>query len=174
MKSEKIININKRIFERKSYQQDIFFVRGTMSVHGKCINISTGGALISNNSLVNVAVGNEILIAIPFQNKQSSIKKKSTVRWIENDRFGIQFYRRKNSREMYQRKITIFTDSIILSAMINNLSKGGANILINNNFFIRKESELHVTIPFAKRNKELTIRSVVKWIKNGQCGIQFV
>ena len=58
--------------------------------------------------------------------------------------------------------------------MINNLSKGGANILINNNFFIRKESELHVTIPFAKRNKELTIRSVVKWIKNGQCGIQFV
>ncbi|MCB2148001.1 MAG: PilZ domain-containing protein [Deltaproteobacteria bacterium] len=174
MKSEKIININKRISERKSYQQDIFFVRGTIAAHAKCINISKGGALINNNSLLNVAVGNEILIAIPFQNKHSSIKIKSFVRWIENDRFGIKFYRRKNPRKIYQRKITIFTESKILSAMINNLSKGGANILINNKFVIRKESEIYVIIPFAKRKKELTKRSIVKWIKNDQCGIQFV
>ena len=172
MKSD--TNRNKRLNERKKYQQDIFFVRGAMAFHGKCKNISTGGAQIINNSLFNIAVGNEILIAIPFPRGNSSIKRKSTVRWIENDQFGIKFYKRKSPRKIYHRKITIFTDSMIRSARINNLSKGGANILIDNKFILKKEAEMHVIIPFAKRDKELTKRSVVKWIKDDQCGIQFI
>jgi hypothetical protein len=145
-----------------------------MAFHGKCENISMDGARISNISLFNVEVGNEILIAIPLPKKNSSIKVKSTVRWIENDQFGIRFYKRKNPRKNYRRKITVFTDSMICSTMINNLSKGGANIQIDEKLFLKKESEIHAIIPFATRNKELTKRSVVKWIKNGQCGIQFV
>jgi len=145
-----------------------------MAFHGKCENISRDGALISNISLFNVEVGNEILIAIPLPKRNCSIKIKSTIRWIENDKFGIRFYKRKNPRKIYRRKITVFTDSIISSTMINNISRGGANIQIDDKFFLKKESEIHAIIPFATRNRELTKRSVVKWIKSGQCGIQFI
>ncbi|WP_170302576.1 PilZ domain-containing protein [Desulfosarcina widdelii] len=168
------LNTSRRVNKRKSYQQSIFFVRGAMAFHGKCENISMDGALISNISLFDVEVGNEILIAIPLPQKNSSIKVKSTIRWIEKNQFGIRFYKRKNPRKIYKRKITVFTDSMICSTMINNLSRGGANIQIDEKFFLKKESEIHAIIPFAKRNEELTKRSVVKWIKNGQCGIQFV
>ena len=145
-----------------------------MVVHGKCINISSGGAQINNSSLFDIAVGNEIIIAIPFPKGYSSIKRKATVRWIQKDRFGVQFYRRKNTRKIYQRKITVFTDSMILSATINNLSKGGANIFSDKKVIINKESEIYVIIPFANKRKELTRRSIVKWIKGGQFGIQFI
>lgn len=145
-----------------------------MAFHGKCENLSLDGALVSNISLFDVEVGNEILIAIPLPRKNSSIKVKSTIRWIEKDKFGIRFYKRKNPRKIYKRRITVFTDAMICSTMINNLSRGGANIQIDEKFILKKESEIHAIIPFANRNEELTKRSVVKWVRNGQCGIQFV
>ena len=170
---DNIISINKRTYERISYQKDIIYVVGARAFHGKCMNIGKGGALIVNNSLFDIPVGNELIISIPFSKRSLSIKRKSTVRWIKDDQFGIRFYKRKNPRKIYKRKITILTNTMIFSAVINNLSKGGANIFVDNDSVLKKESEIHVVIPFATVEKELTKRSIVRWIGKGQCGIQF-
>ena len=151
-----------------------FFSKGAMAFHGKCKNISTEGALIINSSLFTIAAGNEISIAIPFPQGQSRIKRKAIVRWIEDDRFGIQFYKRKKYRKRYQRRVTVFTESMILPAMISNLSRSGAHIVGQDNHRLKQGSIVHVTIPFANRNEALTVRAVVKWIGDGRFGIQFV
>lgn len=174
MKTKNATTENRRINGRKDYRQEVFFSKGPIFCYGNCENISTGGALISNNSLLNIATGIEILIAIPLPKRHASIKRKATVRWVERDRFGLQFYRRKNSRKIYKRKVTVFTDSIIFPATITNLSKGGANIIINQKVIVENGSEIHVIIPFAKRKKELIKRSVVKWKDNDQLGVQFL
>ena len=174
MRSEKYLSINRRISDRKNYLKDIFFSVGPMVYHGKCKNISTGGVLIGNTSLLNIKSGNQILIAIPFPKGHSSVKKKATVRWAVNNEFGVQFHRRKDIRKNYNNKVTVLTESAIIPARINNLSKGGANIVSNKRFFLNTKSEIYVIIPFAKRKNEITLRSVVKWIKDSKIGIQFV
>lgn len=174
MISEYYIDQSRRITERKQYQEDIFFSRGVMVFHGKCKNISTAGALIINSSLFTIEAGNEIFIAIPFPKGQSRIKRRAIVRWIEDDRIGVQFFKRKKSRKIYQRRVTVFTESMILPAMIDNLSRGGAHIVGRKNSRVSKESEIHVIIPFANRNEEIMVRAVVKWIRDGQFGIQFI
>jgi hypothetical protein len=167
-------NQNRRISDRKNYLKDVFFSIGPMVYHGKCNNISTEGARIGNTSFLNIKSGNELLIAIPFPKKNCSLKRKATIRWIENDKFGIQFYRRKNVRKKYHNKVTVFTDSTIISARINNLSKGGANIVSEKEFLFNNKSVVYVIIPFAKKEKEVTVRSIVRWIRNSQIGIQFI
>ena len=174
MKSEEFLSKKRRISERKNYLKDISFSIGPMVFHGNCNDISPRGALIKNTSLMNIKSGKEILIAIPFPKGHSSIKRKATIRWVENDKFGIEFYRRKKVRKKYQRKVTVITDSTIIPAMINNISEGGANIVNTRKVIMNNESEVYVIIPFAKIKKELTVRSVVKWIRNDQLGIQFI
>ena len=174
MKAINRLNTHIRITERKSYQTEIVFSTGSMVFSGKCKNISMGGALISSKNLYHFLNGLEILVAIPFPMKQGSIKTKAVVRWTKNDLLGIQFYKRKNARKIYRNRISVLANSIIIPAAINNLSKGGANIVSKKHPILKKGLEIYVTIPFAKKQNHLTRKAIVKWIKANQFGIEFI
>jgi hypothetical protein len=145
-----------------------------MIFSGKCKNISKGGALISSRNLYHFLNGLEILVAIPFPKTQGSVKTKAVVRWTKNDLLGIQFYKRKNARKIYRNRISVIANSILVPAAINNLSKGGANIVCKKHAFLKKGLAVYVTIPFAKKQNHLTRKAIVKWIDAGQFGIEFV
>jgi hypothetical protein len=145
-----------------------------MVFSGKCKNISMGGALISSRNLYNFIDGLEIFVAIPYAKRQGSIKTKAIVRWTKNDLLGIQFFKRQNVRKTYRNRISVFTNSVILPAAINNISKGGANIVCKKHPILKKGLQIYVTIPFAIKQNYLTRKAAIKWIKASQCGIEFI
>lgn len=165
---------SRRIIERKRYNNEVIFSRGSLIFRGKCNNISGKGACISSRNIFKIEAGNEILIAIPYAKKQGSIKKKAIVKWTNNDQFGIQFFRRKKIRKRYQNVITVFISSNIFSANLKDISMGGAHVISKNIQTVKEGSQIYVTIPYAKKIGHLTRKAVVKWIDNDQFGFQFI
>jgi hypothetical protein len=165
---------SRRINVRKDFQEEIFYSTGSMFFPGKIKNISMGGARVSSGNLSKITKGIEIFIAIPFPNKQGYLKRKAIVRWIDNGQFGIKFNRRRNVRKSYQREASFFTDSIIFSAPLKNISMGGAQVDCMNVSDIKNGLELYAIIPFAIKQDYLTRKAIVRWAGKDQFGIHFI
>jgi len=81
----------RRLNVRKNYFKEVSFSIDSIILPATVKNVSTGGALISTIKIPKIKIGKEILIVIPFAKKSGCIKKKARVRWVEKDRFGIEF-----------------------------------------------------------------------------------
>ena len=68
MQSEYNFYNSRRISDRKSYKRKVIFSNGSLFFHGKCNNISLGGACIGSRNLLRIEEGMEILISIPYEN----------------------------------------------------------------------------------------------------------
>jgi hypothetical protein len=169
-----VINRNRRLNRRKSYQGDVAYSLGSMIFPGVIKNISIGGARIGSRNKFNLYAGGEIIVSIPFAKRQGCLKRKAIVMWTEKDQFGIKFNRRINERKNYQKDVSFFTDAKINSATIRNLSLGGAHIENTNLAEIKKGSEIYVIIPFAIKQDYMTRKAVVMWADKSQFGIKFI
>lgn len=167
-------NRSRRINIRKEYQEEVFYSTGSMLFPAKIKNISMGGARVGSGNLSGLTKGIEIFIAIPFPKKQGYLKRKAIVRWIDNDQFGIKFNRRKNVRKNYQREASFFSDSIIFSAPLKNISMGGAQVDCMYVSEIKYGLELYAIIPFAIKPGYLTRKAIVRWVGKDQFGIHFI
>lgn len=174
MKSEYDFYNSRRISERIIYKRKVIFSNGSLFFHGKCNNLSMGGACIDSRNLLRIAKGIEIMISIPYAKKRDSIKRRAIVRWNDNKQFGIQFFRRKKIRKNYHNEIAVFINSNIFSAKIKDVSLGGAHVISENIPTIGRGSEIYVTIPYAKKMAYLTKKAIVKWNNNNHFGFQFI
>lgn len=167
----------RRIDHRTVLDQRVLFSRGVKRFPGKCKNISRSGALIHTRYKLKMAPGLELRIGFASTNHQTGIERKAIVKWVDNNRFGVQFNRRRNDRKKYRNEVSVYTNSNILPAMINDLSIGGANMLCKNksNKFLLKEGvEIHVTIPFAIQQDYLSRKAIIKWVVDDHFGIEFI
>lgn len=174
MQSEYNFYNSRRISDRKSYKRKVIFSNGSLFFHGKCNNISLGGACIGSRNLLRIEEGMEILISIPYATKKESIKRRAIVKWNDNTRFGIQFFRREKIRKNYHNEITVFINSNIFSAKIKDISLGGARVISENMPTFGRGSEIYVTIPYAKKIGYLTKKAIVRWNDNNHFGFQFI
>lgn len=76
---------------RRNYQQNIYFSAGSIIFQGVVNDISLKGASVHGRNKPTFKVGAEMVVAIPFVKKRGSIKRKAIVKWIADNRFGIQF-----------------------------------------------------------------------------------
>lgn len=81
----------RRVSSRKEYQTEVSFSVGAMCFSGMLENVSTGGALLLTQSVHFIKPGREIIITIPFAEKQGAIKKNAIVIRAEGKRIGVQF-----------------------------------------------------------------------------------
>ena len=81
----------RRLNVRKDYLKEVSFSVDSMILPAIVKNVSIGGALISTINIPKIRIGTEILISIPFANKNGCMKRKATVKWVEKDHFGIEF-----------------------------------------------------------------------------------
>lgn len=164
----------RRTNERKNYQMEVLFSTGAMIFPATLKNISIGGARVGSRNISKIKTGAEIIITIPFANKQGCMKRKAIVMWAEKDQFGIQFNRRKNRRKNYQKDSSFSTGATIFPATLKDISMEGACVGSRNISKIKAGAEITITIPFAKKQGFMKKKAIVMWAKNDQFGIKFI
>lgn len=82
----------KRHHERKKYGVDIIFAHKGKAYRGIVKNLSLGGAFIVTTSVNLFSRGDLITINIPFTTGKKSIKRKASVKWLNNEGFAIEFF----------------------------------------------------------------------------------
>jgi len=82
----------KRYHERKKYGVDIVFAYKGEAYRGIVKNLSLGGAFIATPSVNLFSQGDLITINIPFTTGKKSIKRKGSVKWLNNEGFAIEFF----------------------------------------------------------------------------------
>ena len=83
-------------------------------------------------------------------------------------------YRRNSVRRNYQKEISFTLDSMILPAIVKNVSSGGALIRTVNIPNIELGTEIFISIPFALGNGSMKRKAIVKWVDSEQFGIAFI
>ncbi len=83
-------------------------------------------------------------------------------------------YRRISARKNYQKEISFSFDSMIRSAIVKNVSTGGALIKTINNTNIKIGTEIFISIPIALGNGSMKRKAKVKWVDRNQFGIEFI
>jgi hypothetical protein len=76
---------------RRNYQQNIYFVAGSIIFQGVVNDISLKGASVHGRSKPTFKEGAEMVVTMPYVKKRGSVKRKAIVKWIADNRFGIQF-----------------------------------------------------------------------------------
>jgi hypothetical protein len=160
--------------ERKEYLKEVLFSTGSIFFPGKINDISKDGARVGSRNINSLSPGIEIFIAIPFSNKQGSIKRKAIVMWAQKDQFGIKFNKRKNVRKYYHREVMLSTGSMIFPGVIQNISRGGAHVGSKSMSIIKTPLVMNVSIPFATKPGSIKRKAIVRWTQNDQFGIQFI
>ena len=79
----------RRIDKRIDYKAEVIFSVAAKIVTGKIRNISIGGAAIQSLDLP--AIGDNLIVSIPFTNQQKNIRRKAVVRWVSGEVFGVKF-----------------------------------------------------------------------------------
>ena len=83
-------------------------------------------------------------------------------------------YRRNSVRKNYQKEVSFSYNSMILQALVKNVSLGGALISAISIPKIEIGTEIFICIPFALGNGSMKRKAKVKWVQNKQFGIEFI
>jgi len=81
----------RRRYERKPYGAEIYFSADKIAYRAHLVNLSRGGALIRHGGVAQVALGDQIIITIPFTDSKRSVKRDARIVWVEEAEFGIEF-----------------------------------------------------------------------------------
>ena len=164
----------RRTGERKNYRKDVSFSSGAMIFPGVLKNISVQGACISSTDISRISKGLEIVIAIPYARKQGGTKRKGIVKWIADDRFGIQFARRVRERKSYRQRVFLSAGSILIDGVMTDISLNGACIHCAMTAEIKEGANVLVSIPYVKKPGGMKKKAVVKWVAADRFGILFI
>ena len=79
----------RRSNKRLKYSAEVLFSSDAIITKGMTKDLSAGGAAIQ--SLEIPAIGDVLIVSIPYAQKQRSVRRRAVVRWVEGKIFGIEF-----------------------------------------------------------------------------------
>ena len=83
-------------------------------------------------------------------------------------------YRRRSERKAYRAEVSFAAGSMCFTAMLENISSGGAQLATITLPLMKPGSSIAVTIPFALKKGYVKKKGQVMWAEDGCFGIQFV
>jgi hypothetical protein len=78
-----------RASKRMNYHAEAVFAANDKLTPGTIKNISLGGASLAASA--TPAIGDVVIVSIPFAKKQKQVRRRAVVRWVEGGLFGIEF-----------------------------------------------------------------------------------
>lgn len=81
----------RRINERKKYPAEIVFHHANRLYAGSLIDISLGGAFIETYCVNQFSTKDIVTLSIPFSSGQKNVKRRGSIKWVNNAGFGVEF-----------------------------------------------------------------------------------
>lgn len=81
----------RRIHERKDYNPHIVFAHRNQLYSGSLKNISLGGAFIETACVNQFSKKDIVTVSIPFSADKKNIKRRGTIKWLNNEGFAVEF-----------------------------------------------------------------------------------
>lgn len=81
----------KRAHERKTYTAEVLFSHNHRMYSGTMRNISLGGAFIETAHARRFALGDTVILSIPFTTGQKHIKRNGRIKWMNHHGFAVAF-----------------------------------------------------------------------------------
>lgn len=81
----------KRAHERKTYTTEVLFSHNHRLYSGTMRNISLGGAFIETAHTHRFAVGDSVMLSIPFTAGGKHIKRNGCIKWMNHHGFAVAF-----------------------------------------------------------------------------------
>lgn len=80
-----------RFHDRKKYEVGIVFLHKKRLYAGCLKDVSLGGACIETNCVNQFSTKDIVTLIIPFTSGQNNVKRRGSIRWINNTDFGVGF-----------------------------------------------------------------------------------
>lgn len=81
----------RRFAERKKYPAEVVFHHANRLYAGSIKDISLGGAYIETYCVNEFSTKDIVTISIPFSSAQANIKRRGSIKWLNNAGFGVEF-----------------------------------------------------------------------------------
>ncbi len=84
-------NEYRRFHERKKYPAEIVFLHANRLYVGSLKDVSLGGAYVETYCVNQFATKDIVTLSIPFSSGQNNIKRRGSIKWLNNSGFGVEF-----------------------------------------------------------------------------------
>lgn len=81
----------RRFHERKRYPAEIVFHHESRLYAGSLKDVSLGGAYIETYCVNQFSTKDIVTLSIPFSSGQNNVKRRGSIKWINNVGFGVEF-----------------------------------------------------------------------------------
>lgn len=81
----------KRAHERKTYTAEVLFSHKHRMYSGTMRNISLGGAFIETAHTHRFALGDTVILSIPYTAGEKHIKRNGCIKWMNRHGFAVAF-----------------------------------------------------------------------------------
>jgi hypothetical protein len=81
----------RRTYERKNYSAEVLFSHKQRMYNGTVRNISLGGAFIETAESHKFALGDRVILSIPFTDGGKHIKREGRIKWKARHGFAVAF-----------------------------------------------------------------------------------
>jgi hypothetical protein len=81
----------RRLHERKKYPAEIVFHHANRLYAGSLKDVSLGGAYVETYSVNQFTPRDIVTLSIPFSSGQNNIKRRGSIKWLNNCGFGVEF-----------------------------------------------------------------------------------
>lgn len=81
----------RRAHERKTYTAEVLFSHNHRMYKGTMRNISLGGAFIETAHTHRFALGDTVILSIPFTAGEKHIKRTGRIKWMNHHGFAVAF-----------------------------------------------------------------------------------
>jgi Tfp pilus assembly protein PilZ len=81
----------KRTHERKNYTAEVLFSHNERMYSGTVRNISLGGVFIETAETGRFALGDTVVLSIPFTDGGKHIKREGRIKWKAHHGFAVAF-----------------------------------------------------------------------------------
>jgi hypothetical protein len=84
-------NEYRRFYERKKYPAEIVFLHASRLYAGSLKDVSLGGAYVETYCVNQFTTKDIVTLSIPFSSGQNNIKRRGSIKWLNNSGFGVEF-----------------------------------------------------------------------------------
>ena len=84
-------NNHRRFHERKKYPTEIIFNHAKRLYSGRLKDVSLGGAYVETFCVNRFSTKDIVTLSIPFSSGQDNVKRRGSIKWLNNSGFGVEF-----------------------------------------------------------------------------------
>lgn len=88
--------------------------------------------------------------------------------------YEISRFKRTSPRKEYKTEVLLSAGAMAFTGLLDNVSTGGALLIIKRVNFIKAGREMTITIPFAKKRGAVKRNAIVMWVDGERFGLQFI